>query len=95
MVVLLHGFGASGDDLVPLWPALQVSREVRFVFPEAPLAPRELGGGRAWWPIDLVALQVERARGQRSDRSQQEPEGLQAAREHLIALSTVLKRRWA
>lgn len=86
VVVLLHGFGAGGDDLVPLWRVLQVPRDVRFVFPEAPLAPRELGGGRAWWPLDLMAMQAERARGQRSDRSRQEPEGLQAAREHLIAL---------
>jgi phospholipase/carboxylesterase len=86
VVVLLHGFGAGGDDLVSLWRVLQVPREVRFVFPEAPLAPRELGGGRAWWPLDLVAMQAERARGQRSDRSNQEPEGLGPAREHLIAL---------
>jgi phospholipase/carboxylesterase len=86
VVVLLHGFGAGGDDLVSLWRVLQVPREVRFVFPEAPLAPRELGGGRAWWPLDLVAMQAERARGQRSDRSNQEPEGLAPAREHLIAL---------
>lgn len=86
MVVLLHGFGAGGDDLVPLWRVLSVPREARFVFPEAPLAPPELGGGRAWWPLDLVALQAERARGQRSDRSQQEPQGLAPAREHLIAL---------
>ena len=38
-VVLLHGFGAPGDDLVPLGQALGVP--ARFVFPEAPL---ELGG---------------------------------------------------
>jgi phospholipase/carboxylesterase len=86
VVVLLHGFGAGGDDLVSLWRVLQVPREVRFVFPEAPLAPRELGGGRAWWALDLVAMQAERARGQRSDRSNQEPEGLAPAREHLVAL---------
>lgn len=86
VVVLLHGFGAGGEDLVPLWRVLQVPREVRFVFPEAPLAPPELGGGRAWWPLDLMAMQAQRASGQRSDRSRQEPEGLHAAREHLIAL---------
>jgi len=86
VVVLLHGFGASGDDLVPLWRVLQVPRQVRFVFPEAPLAPRELGGGRAWWPLDLAAMQAERARGQRSDRSRQEPDGMAAARERVIAL---------
>jgi len=94
VVVLLHGFGAPGDDLVPLWRALRVPPEVRFVFPEAPLAPRELGGGRAWWMIDLVALQAERARGQRSDRSRQEPEGLAPAREHVIALLDGVQERF-
>jgi phospholipase/carboxylesterase len=86
VVVLLHGFGAGGDDLVPLFRVLSVPREVRFVFPEAPLAPPELGGGRAWWELDLMAMQLARAAGQHRDRSQEAPEGLHAAREHLIAL---------
>ena len=38
-VVLLHGFGAPGDDLVPL--ADVIHAQARFVFPEAPI---ELGG---------------------------------------------------
>jgi predicted esterase len=52
--VLLHGFGAPGDDLLPLAEALDLP--VRFVFPAAPL---ELGMGgfygdsRAWWMLDL------------------------------------------
>ena len=37
VVVLLHGFGAPGDDLVPLTRFLAVPRAVRFVFPAAPL----------------------------------------------------------
>lgn len=60
VVVLLHGFGATGEDLVPLWRVLDVPREVRFVFPEGPLS---LGGidmfhpdARAWWMIDVHDL---------------------------------------
>ena len=34
VVVLLHGYGAPGTDLVPLWRELAVPHEVRFVFPE-------------------------------------------------------------
>ncbi len=50
-VVLLHGFGASGDDLVSLAQALQ-RPQTRFFLPAAPL---ELaGGGRAWWQIDAA-----------------------------------------
>ena len=60
VVVLLHGFGASGTDLVPLWRVLDVPQSTRFVFPEAPI-PLEMGFGdsRAWWMIDLA--RIERA----------------------------------
>ena len=50
-VVLLHGYGAPGDDLVPLARALLQPR-TRFVLPSAPLAVGN--GGRAWWPIDTA-----------------------------------------
>ena len=48
-VVLLHGWGATGDDLVSLADVLGAPG-MRFYFPEAPLAER--GGGRAWWHLD-------------------------------------------
>lgn len=62
-VVLCHGYGAPGDDLVGLAGALfdlldDVAGRFRFVFPEAPLSPPELAdyGGRAWWAINMAAL---------------------------------------
>jgi phospholipase/carboxylesterase len=48
-VVVLHGWGAPGDDLVPLAEALN-RPGVRFFIPAGPLT--ELGGGRAWWHLD-------------------------------------------
>ncbi len=48
-VVVLHGWGAPGDDLVPLAEALK-RPGVRFFVPAAPLP--EMGGGRAWWHLD-------------------------------------------
>jgi phospholipase/carboxylesterase len=48
-VVLLHGWGAPGDDLVPLAEVLARPR-TRFFMPAGPLA--EMGGGRAWWHLD-------------------------------------------
>jgi phospholipase/carboxylesterase len=48
-VVLLHGWGAPGDDLVPLAHELAGPR-TRFFVPAGPLAER--GGGRAWWHLD-------------------------------------------
>jgi phospholipase/carboxylesterase len=88
VVVLLHGFGAPGDDLVPLQRVLAVPREVRFVFPEARLAPPELAayGGRAWWHIDTVALQRAAAEGRARERAAQVPPGLAEARTQLSEL---------
>jgi phospholipase/carboxylesterase len=48
-VVVLHGWGAPGDDLVPLAEALG-RPGVRFFIPAGPLP--EMGGGRAWWHLD-------------------------------------------
>jgi len=48
-VVLLHGWGAPGDDLVALADLL-VRPQTRFFVPAAPLS--EFGEGRAWWHLD-------------------------------------------
>ena len=90
VVVLLHGFGAPGDDLASLWRVLSVPAGTRFVFPEAPvsLANMGYGDGRAWWMIDmerLIALQ----RGTPSDASKlraEVPAGLASAREKVLAM---------
>jgi phospholipase/carboxylesterase len=62
--ILLHGFGAPGDDLVALAPYLGVP--LRFVFPAAPI---ELGGlygdSRAWWPLDMARLEASMRSGKR------------------------------
>jgi len=94
VVVLLHGYGAPGSDLVALWRVLDVPREVRFVFPEAPLAPPEFAdfGGRAWWPIDVAAMQAAAASGAGRDRSREHPAGLERAREQLNGLLDVVEQ---
>ncbi|HEY0464393.1 MAG TPA: hypothetical protein VGC79_09305 [Polyangiaceae bacterium] len=90
VVVLLHGYGAPGTDLVPLWRELAVPHEVRFVFPEAPL---ELGfGGRAWWPIDMARLQDRSSPAARQRLILEVPPGIDAARGALLELLDVLAR---
>jgi phospholipase/carboxylesterase len=80
VVVLLHGFGAPGDDLVPLWRVLAAPRGTRFVFPEAPVSlGAEYAGGRAWWWIDLDARMRRRAAGEPMDTATV-PEGLAESR---------------
>lgn len=93
-IILCHGFGAPGDDLVGLAPELvrasPALASVRFYFPAAPL---ELGGfgfgdARAWWLIDLGQLQRLQTQGPEAVREfrKVEPDGLPAARRALHAL---------
>ncbi|MEI9940078.1 MAG: hypothetical protein WDO69_22890 [Pseudomonadota bacterium] len=90
MVVLLHGYGAPGTDLVPLWRELAVPHEVRFVFPEAPL---DLGfGGRAWWPLDMARLQDRFSKSAVERLIAEVPAGIDAAREALYELLASLER---
>lgn len=95
VVVLLHGFGAPGTDLVPLHQVFGISDEVRWVFPEAPLDLASLGfgsGARAWWMIDMAALEQAQMTGEIRDRSQDIPEGLAPAREAVIELLDCVER---
>ena len=79
-VVLLHGFGAPGDDLVSLADVIDAPPRTRFVFPAAPLV---LGGpygdARAWWMLDLERIERAMA-GIVEDRSAEVPDGLDRAR---------------
>jgi phospholipase/carboxylesterase len=87
LVILLHGFGAPGDDLVALHRALPVPAGTRFVFPAAPLAlPPQYGNGRAWWPIDLAAYEDAMARGELRELAREIPAGLPAARSAVLGL---------
>ena len=90
VVVLLHGFGAPGTDLVPLWRELSVPSDVRFVFPEAPL---ELGfGGRAWWHIDMARLQDRFQAGAVERLIAEIPDGISEARNAVLELLDALER---
>lgn len=94
VVVLLHGFGASGDDLLALAEWIDVPGTA-WVFPEAPM---ELGGlygdARAWWMIDLARLDRDIARGAHSDRSEEQPEGLPEARAAVLELLDAVRARF-
>lgn len=94
VVVLCHGFGAPGTDLVGLAEAL-VSIEprlanVRFHFPAAPLSLGNLGFGesRAWWLIDFEAIEALRTASPEALRAfrKAEPPGMAAARKALSAM---------
>lgn len=91
-VVLCHGYGAPGDDLVPLGAAMLqqhplLATRTRCVFPEAPLVLAQMGlsYGRAWWHIDLDRIATARDDEAIHRLSQQTPEGLDRARRALLA----------
>ncbi len=93
LVVLLHGFGAPGDDLVPLWRVMRVPSGTRFAFPAAPLETHMMPGmdSRAWWHIDMLRLQQAIERGDPRELSGEEPEGLTEAREKMDAFLTEIR----
>jgi phospholipase/carboxylesterase len=101
VVVLLHGWGAPGDDLVPLGQEIDAPRGTRYVFPEGPLSFQigfggpSSGSGRGWWMLDVQRRQREIAAGRARDLSREVPNGLSEAREKVTALLDDAERRLA
>jgi phospholipase/carboxylesterase len=92
-VILLHGYGAPGDDLLPLAEVISAPTGTRFIFPEAPLALRMgFGDSRAWWMLDLERRQREIASGHARDLSREIPAGLAEARGRVMKLLDELVR---
>jgi phospholipase/carboxylesterase len=95
-VIFCHGFGAGGDDLVPLAGELmQLNSDLAdnyvFIFPEAPLSLPEMPGARAWWPIDLITLQQAAEQGRLRDLRQEAPPLLPEAREKLMGVISAVQ----
>src|SRR5215470_18394485 len=92
LVVFCHGYGASGEDLIPFVPEL-VERDrrlapVRFAFPAAPLSLDQPGWGdaRAWWPLDWASMSILSRTAEGRERLHNDaPEGLGSARRKLQA----------
>lgn len=92
-MIVMHGFGATGEDLVPLAEEIvhrdtSLADSVKFIFPAAPLEPEEMidYGGRAWWPIDIAKLQRAMMLGDFRDLREELPELLPAARKHVLGI---------
>ena len=94
-VVLCHGYGAPGTDLVPLASALAqllpADLGVRFLFPQAPIVLEAFGDyeGRAWWELSINSLLSAIESGQIDVLRSVRPEGLDEAREALASACEV------
>lgn len=89
-VILCHGYGAPGDDLASLTPHLiewigRDSAALRFVYPEAPHSLEEFGmpEGRAWWHLNMAAMQEKLQTNCFSDLHDVEPPEINDARQSL------------
>jgi len=95
LVVLLHGFGAPGDDLASLADVLHVPAGTRFIFPEGPLSlsfgPRD---ARAWWLIDMARIAADQAAGRIRDLSNEIPKGLAPARETMLVFLKEVEQKF-
>lgn len=87
VVVLCHGYGAPGTDLVPIAGEVfalepKLSERVRFIFPAAPHALDMVGlfGGRAWWDIDMDRLVTASEQGLLHELTGETPDGIAEAR---------------
>ena len=100
VVILCHGFGAPGTDLVGLGGELmrcqpRLMESTQFIFPEAPLSLEEFGfyGGRAWWPLDVAKLNAAIEKGEFRDQRKYDPPELADARRLLTALVDEVRGR--
>lgn len=87
-VVMLHGFGASYEDLAPLAPYLDPQGQWNWIFPngilEVPLGPHM--SGRAWFPIRMADIEAAAMRGEVVDFADVLPDGMRTAAERLRSL---------
>lgn len=89
-VVLMHGYGAPGDDLVGLAGAIDAPPGTTFLFPEAPSIL--MGDARMWWPIDVGRFQRAMMRGTLDEVMQDVPEGIAASRDKVIAMLDAIEQ---
>ena len=63
LVMLIHGYGSNGDDLISLAAMMQPSLPgAAFVAPNAPSRFPHMAAAHQWWPIETFSM-AERAAG--------------------------------
>ncbi|MGB5811906.1 MAG: hypothetical protein WBG86_15310 [Polyangiales bacterium] len=91
VVVLMHGFGAPGTDLVGLWRVLDVPRDIRFAFPEAPHGIPGMPGARAWWMVDMESA-AQALEGAPRDYAEKVPPGMEDATDLVVQMLVDLRQ---
>jgi phospholipase/carboxylesterase len=74
-IFMLHGYGASMNDLFGLESVINTNEDFDWVFPNGPLSiPMGMGmEGRAWFPIDMAELELAMRSGSFRSFEDKEP----------------------
>ena len=90
LVVMCHGYGAPGSDLVGLFEEIlhhlpNDASKPAFLFPEAPIDLEDEGmaGARAWWRLNMAQLMQMSATNSFDKMRDAVPDGIDQAREKL------------
>lgn len=80
-VILFHGYGADAQDLSQLNDLIPLQKKMNWLFPNGPLeVPIGPGWtGKAWWQIDMAAINEAAQRGTTRDMTLEDPPGLKKA----------------
>ncbi|GFE75067.1 alpha/beta hydrolase [Novosphingobium sp. TCA1] len=63
LVILVHGYGSNGEDLISLAAMMQPALPgAAFVAPDAPSQIPQMAAAHQWWPIETFSM-AERAAG--------------------------------
>jgi len=88
VIAMFHGYGADANDLAPLSQVVRTPAGTTWLFPNAPhevaIGPHMTG--RAWFPIDMEALQIAMMSGRHRDMSDLRPPELAQARAMAMAM---------
>jgi phospholipase/carboxylesterase len=96
-VILFHGYGADANDLAPLADIIPVAnKNLNWLFPdgflEVPIGPSWMG--KAWWPVNMMEIQMAAMSGNPRDLSKDTPAGLNTAFEKAMEMIRGLKVPW-
>lgn len=96
-VVLFHGFGADAGDLAPLANFLDPTGEYSWIFPngfmQVPVGPGFFG--KAWFQIDVAALEKAMTTGVPRDLRDWEPKNLDRALAKALSLLEVVQDQYS
>jgi phospholipase/carboxylesterase len=95
-VVIFHGYGASAFDLFPIHEVITTDQKFNWVFANGHLKVPIMPGytGRAWFPIDMAALEEAMRTKSARNFADKDPEGMQVARDAANLMIQALGVPW-